>query len=189
MSTETRTRITVQEFEKLDNPRYTQLIDGEIVLNAPKRPHQLLVLRIVDALHDWTKAGAGRGMAWLSLEVEIDQHNLYEPDVLWASHARMAELRDDQDLVPDLCVEVRSPSTWRYDVGIKKAKYEQRGLPELWVVDTKAESVLVYRRSNPHSREFDVTLQLARAETLTSALLPGFAYELEELFTPLRPPR
>ena len=49
--------------------------------------------------------------------------------------------------MPDLAVEVRSPSTWRYDVGAKKDGYERHGLPELWLVDTEARSVLVYRRA------------------------------------------
>ena len=44
--------------------------------------------------------------------------------------------------MPDIAVEVRSPSTWRYDIGAKKSGYERRGLPELWLVDTRADEVL-----------------------------------------------
>jgi Uma2 family endonuclease len=79
-------------------------------------------------------------------------------------------------------VEVRSPSTWRYDVGTKKATYERHGLPELWLVDTKSESVLVYRCSAPAVPEFDVALELAAGEVLMSPLLPGFALPVAEVF-------
>lgn len=84
--------------------------------------------------------------------------------------------------MPDLAVEVRSASTWSHDVGAKKAGYERGGLPELWLVDTAAEAVLVFCRSAPRARSFDVAHELDRSQTLRSPLLPGFALELGELF-------
>lgn len=187
MATETRTRITVPEYLALAHlPRFTQLIDGEIVLNAPKPPHQLVVGRIFRALSDWADGAAGRGAAWIPLDVQIDLHNLYEPDVLWTSEERLPDPEHGLQSVPDLCVEVRSPSTWRYDIGIKKANYERHALPELWLVDTDAASVLVYRRSAPGAPEFDVAVELTRPETLTSPLLAGFELALRRIFAPLR---
>jgi Uma2 family endonuclease len=94
--------------------------------------------------------------------VQLDQYNWFGPDVLWYR-------------------EVRSPSTWRDDIGAKKARYEQYGLPELWLVDTAADIVLVFRRSSPKAPSFDVSL-VARGDVLTSPLLPGFALALDELF-------
>ncbi|MBA3305663.1 MAG: Uma2 family endonuclease [Thermoleophilaceae bacterium] len=84
--------------------------------------------------------------------------------------------------MPDLAVEVRSPSAWRYDIGAKKAAYERHGLPELWLVDTAAEAVLAFRRSVPGAAIFDVALELGRDARLESALLPGFALAVGELF-------
>jgi Uma2 family endonuclease len=85
--------------------------------------------------------------------------------------------------LPDLAVEVRSPSTWRYDVGKKKATYERGGLPELWLVDTAAWTVLVFRRSSKGAPRFDVELELSYSEQLTSPQLPGFSLPVERLFT------
>ncbi len=79
-------------------------------------------------------------------------------------------------------MEVRSPSTWRYDVGAKKATYERLGLAELWLVDTAADEVLVFRRSSPATTAFDVALELGAGESLTTPLFPGFTLELAELF-------
>ena len=55
--------------------------------------------------------------------------------------------------LPDLAIEIRSPSTWRYDIGAKKSVYEREGLPELWLVDGDANVVLVFRRSAPGASE------------------------------------
>jgi Uma2 family endonuclease len=84
--------------------------------------------------------------------------------------------------VPELCVEIRSPSTWRYDVGVKKSIYEAAALPELWLVDSEAATVLVFRRSAPESPRFDVALELRRGDTLTSPQLPRFELTLDQLF-------
>jgi Uma2 family endonuclease len=83
--------------------------------------------------------------------------------------------------VPDLAVEVRSESTWRYDIGVKKARYESAGVAELWLVDTRAPSVLVFRRSAPQAPAF-VALELERRASLASPLLPGLALDLTRLF-------
>jgi Uma2 family endonuclease len=187
MATEVRKRITVEEFRERDDlPRFTQLIDGEIVLNAPKVPHQLACGRLFIALSGWATAQADRGAAWIPLDVELDRFNLYEPDVLWTSEDHLPDREHGLESIPDLCVEVRSPSTWRYDIGIKKTNYERHGLPELWLVDTEAESVLVFRRSTPQAPAFDVSLELTKSDTLISPQLPGFECALDELFAPLR---
>lgn len=89
--------------------------------------------------------------------------------------------------MPDIAAEIRSPSTWRYDVGPKMRRYEQYGLPELWLVDTAADEILVYRRSSSSAACFDVYLQLARPDDLTSPLMPGFTLALAELFGPPPP--
>src|ERR687891_457851 len=124
-----------------------QLVDGRIVVNEPKTVHSLLQTRLVFALCVWVEDGEGRGLAITPTDVRMDEYNIYGPDVLWFRQERIpADLRGYPEHVPDLCVEIRSEGTWRYDVGAKKRVYESGGLPELWLVDD-ADAVLVYRRS------------------------------------------
>ncbi|MGH9266518.1 MAG: Uma2 family endonuclease, partial [Acidimicrobiales bacterium] len=117
------------------------------------------------------------------LDVHLDDYNVFAPDVLFVLESDRPG-RDDKRIVgpPALAVEVRLPSTWRYDVGAKKNTYERLGLAELWLVDTQADSVLVYRRSSPEAAQFDVALELTAGESLTTPLIPGFALDLAELF-------
>jgi Uma2 family endonuclease len=163
--------------------RRRQLIDGEVVLNQTKMPHQRVVVRLLVALSDWTRAESGRGEAILPLDVRIDDLNVYGPDLLWYAHGHGPTRSVAPSYpVPDLAVEVRSPSTWRYDIGAKKSGYERSGLPELWLVDTAADEVLIFRRSSAGVRPFDVSLELTNQDTLTSPLLPGFELPLRSLF-------
>lgn len=177
------TSMTVEEFSARDWPYGTQLIAGEVVMNQPKLPHQLALGVLHSRLLAWTEAGAGRGLACLSVDVRLSDHDLYGPDVWWIGEARRpAPGATDLQGLPDLIVEVRSPSTWRYDIGPKKANYEAAGLAELWLVDTAEPSVLVYRRSAPGAPGFDVAIELTVDDQLTSPLLPGFSCPVEDVF-------
>jgi Uma2 family endonuclease len=180
----TKTRITADEYLAMgEDPwgRRGQLIDGEIVLNQPTPWHQRTVWAIVLALGTWEKGGAERGFACLPLDIKLDELNVYAPDVLWYAEGHAPELMAPRPYPPpDLVVEVRSPSTWRHDIGRKKSGYEATGVRELWLVDFT--SVLVFRRSDPKRPDFDVTLELTPAETLTSPLMPAFALPLAGLY-------
>ena len=180
----TKTRITADEYLAMgEDPwgRRSQLIDGEIVMNQPTPWHQRAATAIVIALGVWEKGGADRGFVCLPLDIKRDDYNVYAPDVLWYAEGHAPELTAPLPYPPpDLVVEIRSPSTWRLDIGPKKAGYEAMGVRELWLVDFT--SVLVFRCSEPKRRDFDVTLELTPAETLSSPMLPGFALPLADLY-------
>jgi len=180
----TATRMTAEQYYAVtvEGDR-KQLVDGEIVVNEPKAMHALLQIRLGGALQEWVTAAAGRGLALMPTDVRMDEFNVYGPDLLWFPAEHLPEdLAAYPELVPDLCVEIRSQSTWRYDIGAKKRVYEKGGLPELWLVDDVARTVLVYRRSEPSAATFDVALELGKGETLSSPLLPEFTLALSELF-------
>ena len=176
-------RMTVAEYLELPEQRWASLVDGEVVVNPPRPVHQRVVLDLAINLTLWSRAQPGRGEVTTEIAVELDEYNWFGPDVLWYREGRgpgRSEVAPQP--LPDVAAEVRSPSTWRYDIGAKKARYELHGLPELWLVDTAADVVLVFRRSSPQAPTFDVSRELARGELLTSPLLPGFALALDELF-------
>jgi Uma2 family endonuclease len=180
----TATRMTAEQYYAVSvvGDR-KQLVEGELVVNEPKLIHAALQGRLYAAVYEWVKAGQGRGFVSLPTDVRLDEHNVYGPDLLWFAEDHVpADLDAYPDRLPDLCVEIRSASTWRYDIGAKKRVYERSGLPELWLVDDAAETVLVYRRSAPEQKTFDLALEVGKGERLTSLRLPGFALALDELF-------
>jgi Uma2 family endonuclease len=183
MST-TATRMTAEQYYAITTEGdRKQLVDGAIVVNEPRAVHALLQFRLAVALGAWIDGAAGRGMALMPTDIQIDEHNVYGPDLLWFAEANVpADLDSYPDRLPDLCVEIRSASTWRYDIGAKKRVYEAAGLPELWLVDDAARTILVYRRSSERSRTFDIALELGDDEELTSSQLPGFRLPLADLF-------
>jgi Uma2 family endonuclease len=168
-------RLTADAFlARDDNPRFAQLIDGVVVVNQPSVLHQHVCGLLYEALAVWTRSEAGRGAVSLPLDVPLDAHNVLVPDLLWFEGALPIDA-PHAPRVPDLAVEVRSPSTWRYDIGRKRVLYEQHGVRELWLVDTASRTVLVYRRG--------VALEVGTDQTLESPLLPGFAVVVGDLIS------
>jgi Uma2 family endonuclease len=116
-------RMTAEEFLELplDEYRFTQLIDVEIVVFEAILRHQRITGFIYRRLAEWTEAAPGRGEAGIPVEVVLDDRNVFSPDVWWLRETHKPD-RDAKRLyeAPDLAIEVRSPSTWRYDIGPRR---------------------------------------------------------------------
>jgi len=179
-------RLTAEEFLALPEPergRPWNLVAGEVVVSEPTALHGEIVEELLFALGSWVRAESGRGRVAVPRDVKIDDRNVFAPDILWYAEGRVpAREALPPYPLPDLAVEVRSPATWGYDIGPKKAAYEHHGLPELWLVDTAAGAVLVFRRSAANGPAFDEALELERGAALESPLLPGFTLPVGELF-------
>ena len=179
-------RLTADEYLALpatEDGWKLELVDGEVVMNDPGALHGHVQTNVLVALVNWTRAAPSRGHAVVPRDVAIDEHNVFSPDVLWYAPGRVPDPNSPPPYsLPDLAVEIRSPSTWRYDVGAKKAGYERRGLPELWLVDTVARTVLVFRRSSPRAPSFDVAIEIDDGQTVVSPQLPSFGLEVSEMF-------
>jgi Uma2 family endonuclease len=166
-------------------PRWTQLIDGEVVVSEPTYKHQDIVLETALRLRLWTRAAPARGVACLPCDVKVDGRNVYSPDVWWCSEPKRPDIETVYlDYMPDLAIEVLSPSTRHYDLAIKRTRYEERGLPELWIIDpvmAKRVAARVLSRSDRARSRFDQEAVLDADDVLESPQLPGFALPLKEV--------
>jgi len=180
------TYMTADEFLALPEDwrgHRSQLIDGEVVMNEPTARHGHSQKKILVALENWAVESRGRGTVYVPLDVRLDARNVYAPDVSWYRDDRAPGFADRPPYpMPDLAVEVRSPSSWRRDVGIKKPGYERHGAGELWLIDTVAHVVHVLRRSAQGAPRFDISIDLHPGDALTSPLLPGFELPVGEIF-------
>lgn len=70
--------MTADEYLKLgEGPPRTSLIEGEVVLHAPKLPHELACSELHFALQVWRRAEPGRGLAIRPIDVKLDERNVY----------------------------------------------------------------------------------------------------------------
>jgi len=81
--------------------------------------------------------------------------------------------------VPDLVVEIFSPSTHRIDQTIKYDAYQKAGVAEYWMVDPLARTVWVYTL---HEGVYTLHGQFVANDTITSKVLVGLEILNSTLF-------
>ena len=160
-----------------------ELIDGEAVLVPPLGdPASSAQGELHLALRRWQEDTADEGLVLQDVFVALPQGSIVAPDISWWSAERLPPpprhvLDRAKRLVPDLVVEVLSPSTRVNDEGIKRELYMDSGVRELWLVDPDARKIT---RVCPDAA--DVVLD--EGESLRSDLLAGFQLDLVRVFRP-----
>jgi Uma2 family endonuclease len=183
MSAPVATGLTYDDLASFpDDHLRRELIDGELfVTPSPIIGHQRVVMAISRELANHAATHGGLTLP-APMDVVFSRATVVQPDVVFLGPKRAALLSDEQvvDVVPDLVVEVSSPSTRRLDLIKKRGLYEREGVPEYWFVDLEAEQVDVHR--------LDATGHYGAPETfgvdgtLTCLAAPGFELEVAGLF-------
>jgi len=73
-----------------------------------------------------------------------DEDNLFMPDLSVVCDKSILKRRGTIYGVPDLVVEILSPSTAKNDFGRKKDAYERNGVKEYWIVNHEDKTIQVY---------------------------------------------
>jgi Uma2 family endonuclease len=130
-----------------------ELIDGFIRMMAPspRINHQYIVSSIAAELIFFAKKNKGKFRVLPKIDVLLPQNGESEdkvntvviPDI--SIVCDMSKLTDKNCIgAPDMIVEIRSPSTARYDLTTKFDLYERVGVREYWVVCPYAKTVDVF---------------------------------------------
>jgi Uma2 family endonuclease len=161
-----------------------ELIDGEhFVSPSPNLRHQDVLGKLFLLVGSFVRAGRLGRAYFAPLDVVFTRHDVVEPDLLFVAAGRVDVLTAaNVQGAPDLAVEVLSPSSHRHDQVRKRDLYERGGVAEYWIVDPDGETVTVYRRGAEGRFARPALLTLRDGDSLETALLPGLAIPLAELF-------
>ena len=160
-----------------------ELIDGEVVVIPPSGGEASFAqTEIVHRLRTWQEGQTDGGRVLTDVFVRVGDSYL-APDAAWWAPGREPAIGPGAlDVVPDLVVEVLSPSTRDNDLGAKRLQYLAAGVSELWLVDPAARAVTIADASGER--------RLAGHDLITSRLLRDFAANVADLFAwrgPSRP--
>ena len=126
-----------------DGQRY-EIIDGVLLLMmfAQSPQHQRVVGRISRYLSTYVE-NADSGEVFIGpLDVELFPKTVVQPDILVILKTGAAKITPTHIKgVPDLAVEVSSPSTVGHDRSTKQKAYERAGVREYWFVDPLAHTI------------------------------------------------
>ena len=158
-----------------------ELFDGELVMTpSPTRRHQEIVGKLYRRLAEFVDDRSLGEVYIAPLDTIFDQYNVLQPDILFVSKERLAEVgRERIEGAPDLVVEVLSPSTFHKDLRRKMRVYSQFGVREYWIVDPEVRSVELYTRAG---EGLQLAQRFSTQETFECRLFPGFRFPVESPF-------
>lgn len=115
------------------------------------------------------------------LPVRLWPGKIREPDLFFISKEHSDRIGEQACGVPDLVVEVTSPSTLRADRMEKFHEYARAGVSEYWLADPQARTIEVYTLQHG---AYLLRGKWGTGEVASSALLAGFDVDVEEVFKP-----
>jgi Uma2 family endonuclease len=160
-----------------------EVVDGEVVLPPPLRAYEAELASLLDQLLGFhvRTMGLGRVVNEMLFQLDRGRDLQRRPDVAFLSADRWpldrrAPRTAAWDVVPDLAIEITSPTNAAGADLRKVEDYFRAGVRAVWVVHPAVEKVYAY--DSPTSVRI-----LARGDELDGgAVVPGFRLALGELF-------
>ncbi len=176
--------MTVKAFEHfLAEPdhqnRLFELIDGEPVEKMPTEEHAELQTRIAGEIYIYVKNNpGGRVTSEARHRARGDQHNDRLPDVAYTHPERVKPVvkRGAVTHLPDLCVEIKSPSDTYIGLRAKAAYYLENGAKVVWLVFPDKQAIEIHTDHSPITT-------LGINDSLNGGdVLPNFSLPLKTIF-------
>lgn len=144
-----------------------ELVDGEVAVSPSPRPNHSYADRAFSALL-WAHIEThDLGLLLGDTDTMFGEYDVRRPDLIFFAKPRAHLVVGDAviDAVPDLCVEIVSPSSGTIDRRDKFRQYAEAGVPFYWILDPAGRSIegfeLVggrYRSAGSGSNDDEVTL-------------------------------
>ncbi|REJ89274.1 MAG: Uma2 family endonuclease [Planctomycetota bacterium] len=176
--------VTAEQYAEMTIDAPVELVRGEVVeMTRPGMRHGVVCGRVYYRIEAWAAIG-GRGFAATNDTGVItgrDPDTVRGPDVLYVSKQRLPGGEIPSGLlqvVPDLAVEVLSPTDVWKEVIEKVSEYLAAGVREVWVVDPELRNVQIFRpdtapRTLKESNEIDSPDVLLEFKCVVSDFFTG----------------
>jgi Uma2 family endonuclease len=138
--------LTYDDYARIpDDGNRHEIIHGAHYMNpAPIPYHQALSRHIQFQLYSALELSGLGEVINAPIDVQFSERDVVQPDVVVVLKDNSIITRTKINGVPDLMVEILSPSTSNNDLGLKKHLYEDNGVPEYWIVDPDEKVIQEY---------------------------------------------
>jgi Uma2 family endonuclease len=185
MSLPEDSQMTYEEFLKLreETDRRVEYVDGIVYLSpSPSTTHQRISMKLSAFLYDLLEGKECEVFA-APYDIELTNDKTEEKKVVVPD---LSIICDKEGLtetkyvgVPEIIIEILSPSNQSHDLIFKTNLYQQMGVKEYWIVNPILENVMVYSLGE------DGTYRLIENEkegSVTSRVIESFKVSVEKLF-------
>ncbi len=131
------TKLTYNEYVLFPEDGNThEIIDGRHYMNAAPIPrHQAVSRHIQFQLYQQIELTQLGQVIDAPIDLQLSEFDVVQPDLVIVLAGNRIITQTRIHGVPDLVIEILSPSNRRHDTELKKQLYEQFGVPEYWIVD------------------------------------------------------
>ncbi len=159
-----------------------EIIANELFMPpAPNTEHQDISGELEFLLRVFCKKNQIGKVYDAPFDVILDDSNVVQPDIVFISKENLQHLTKRGFAgVPDLVVEIISPSTFYRDSVEKKDLYEKFGVREYWIVEPANQVVEIFILKN---EKYVLHQFIAEQGKVQSKLLEGFEIDLKDIFT------
>jgi Uma2 family endonuclease len=177
---DTKGRATIEDLLQMpkDGRKY-ELVDGEILVSPGGMRHSEISTKISCIIATFLEGSPVGKVYGADVGISLPDGNLRSPDVTFVRFEKLPEGKSPDafgELVPDLAVEVLSPSDSLKEVGRKIGEFLECGVPLVWLVDPARETVTCYR-------SLSQTEQYGIHDTIHGEpVLPGFSCPVIRFF-------
>ena len=157
--------------------RILELIDGEIVEKVPSFIPSRIAMRIGRFMDTFVDEGDLGYVTAADGGYIMSDDDTFNPDVGYISKLRLPEMpAREAPVLPDLAVEVKSPTDAKREMRIKAEKYIAYGTRMVWLVFPDEQEVEVYLPGE------DVKTVKLDGVLDGGAVLPGFILAVQDIF-------
>ena len=119
-----------------------EIIHGRHYMNpAPSPRHQFVSRHIQFQLYQQIELHGLGQVIDAPIDLQLGDTDIVQPDIVVVLNDRRIITTTKIKGIPDLVIEILSPSTREYDQQLKKRLYEQSQVPEYWIVDPEEQSI------------------------------------------------
>lgn len=173
--------VTPEMFEELvDEDTRAELIHGVMIVHSPASLRHDHLVSFLGGLMGFYSADRNLGEVFHATAalVQLDVDLRVGPDVFFIPTGQLTgPLPKVYPGVPELVVEVLSPSNRDEDLQEKRPAYRKAGVKELWIVDDENHELLIDRKRRRRYTEETFSSGVARSDVLN-----GFAIDVSWLW-------
>src|SRR3990172_1605134 len=178
-----RVRLSVDEYMELpnDGKRY-EIIDGDFFMSPAPTPKHQRVSRKLQTILILALEKTGHGEVYNApIDVVLGRYDVVEPDLVFI-RTDNRHIVGDKNIqgIPDLLIEILSPSSRRSDILVKGPLYARFGVPAYWVVDPDIDRIEFFVLEGGSYKLEQVA---SSPEVVRPAGFPGLEIPLADVFS------
>ncbi len=178
--TTSRPRKTVDDFMALGDEVRAELIDGGLYMTpSPSFRHQNLAAKLLLAIGPHVRDAKLGTVAIAPLDVHLPSGDIVEPDLMYVATENQGIIEKWIRGVPDLLIEIVSPSNPERDRIVKRALYAENGVPEYWIVEPETQTIEVLRLDG---FAYAPAGYFGMGTELVTAAIPDLRVSIDEVF-------